>query len=185
MRGVTRVLALAALLAGCSREPEVVPVAALEFPVVLITGSATASSVYHRADVVANGQGLSRMRVGRFTSLPDAAMEDPPVVIDSTAAIFEMTDIEGEHGGLWMMANPTGMIPIRFRLVRREPSGIAAARVLLGHCDYLGRDLDDDRRKQRVARIRQAGTMAEIMRIVDELPAAEAPGQAVPPQSSP
>jgi hypothetical protein len=165
------VLALAAwagAFLGCSREPEVVPAAVLKFPVVLIAGASAAHTVSHRADVVANSKDLGTMRVERLSNLPDPDANDPPLVIDSSASVFAMENIEGEHGGLWMMANPTGMMPIRYQLVRHEPSGIAAARALIAACDYLGSDLDQDRGTLRSHRIRRAETMAEVMEIIDE-----------------
>jgi hypothetical protein len=61
-------------------------------------------------------------------------------------------------------------MPIQFTLVRHPKSGIEAARTLLETCDYLGRDLDGDRAQLRRKRIRQAQTMADIIRIVDEMP---------------
>jgi hypothetical protein len=166
-------IACAAILAGCSREPEVVPVGSLAFPVVLITGTNPSNALPHRAKVIADASELGRMRVEQYSTLTDTTISDPPIVIDSAASIFDMKDIEGEHGGLWMMANPTGMMPIRYKLVRREPSGIEPARTLIANCKYLGGDLDQDRRELRSERIRRAGSMAEIMQIVDEAREAE------------
>jgi hypothetical protein len=110
------------------------------------------------------------MRVELYSPLTDTTLADPPIVIDANAAILDMKDIAGEHGGMWMMANPTGLMPIRYNLVRREQTGIEAARGLVADCEFLGYDLDKERRNLRSERIRHAQSMADIVRIVDAMP---------------
>jgi hypothetical protein len=160
-------------LLGCSSGPVVVPVDSLTFPVVLVTGTRPTLFVAHVARVVVDKEDLSRMRSELYSGLSDTAATDPPIVIDAAAKVADMTQIKGEHGGLWMMAHPTGMMPIRFTLVQRKDQGIEAARALIADCEFLGHDLDAERRQSRSERIRRATSMAEIVRIVDEMPEQE------------
>jgi hypothetical protein len=160
--------AFAALLAACSQAPKVVPIDQIAFPVVLITGQDPTNAAPHRADVEINVRNLSLMRVERYSTL--AA---PPIVIDSNARIFDMTEIKGAHGSMWMMINPTGLMPLTFKLAQRKQQGLAEATALITACDFLGRDLDSDRRAERVALLAGAQTMAEVIAIVDEMPGKE------------
>ena len=157
-------------LLGCSREPEVVPVESVSFPAILVIGIAPSGTKYRQARIVVDKEDLGRMNLNVFSAVSNTDSSDVPIVFDSGASAFEMRTIKGEKGGLWMMLNPNGTMPIQFTLVRHPKSGIEAARTLLETCDYLGRDLDGDRAQLRRQRIRQAQTMADIIRIVDEMP---------------
>ena len=164
-------LASAALaLLGCKGEPKPDPVSRLSFPVVLVTGTKPNNEVAHRARVMASADELGHMRVELYSGLSDPTRNDPPIVIDSKAAIYDMKEIKGEHGGLWMMANPTGMMPIQFKLVPREESGLEVARTLVLACTYLDYVMDSDQREQRRERIRRAVSMQEIAAAVGEPP---------------
>jgi hypothetical protein len=167
---------------GCEGKPAVVTTESLSFPVVLITGTATGGELPSRADVVVSKEDLGQMRVGIFSPLTDTTRSDPPIVIDSTGLVCEMRDLKGQRGGFWMMANPTGLMPITFTLIRRRESGIAAARQLITGCSYLGPDLDEERRKQRCERIGQAGSMDVIMVIIREVPESPPRDPGVPDQ---
>lgn len=172
---------------GCEGKPAVVATESLVFPVVLITGTAAGGELPSRADVVTSKEDLGRMRVGIFSPLTDPTRSDPPFVIDSTGLVCEMRNLKGERGGLWMMANPTGLMPITFTLVPCRETGIGAAQKLVAACRYLGPDLDENRRQLRCERIRQALTMDLIMAIIDEAPAIpeSVPGQQVPAHDKP
>jgi hypothetical protein len=173
MRKHFSMLALAAwagILCGCSREPAVVPVEHLSFPVILVIGTSAASPIPSQAEVIAKEEDLRRMRVETYSTLTDTTISDPPIVIDSTATVLDMKSLKGERGGMWMMMNPTGLMPIHFTLVQRGQTGIEAARSIIANCKYLGHDLDETRATLRAMRVRQAKTMTEIMRIVDEMP---------------
>lgn len=159
-------------LLGCHREPKAVPVTSLSFPVVLVTGTRPSHELPHRARVLANAGQLGHMRVELYSALTDTTAHDPPIVIDSRAAVFEMKEIQGEHGGMWMMANPTGMMPVRFKLMPRGDGGIVAARAIVAACDHFEYVMDSEQRDQRRERIRRAGSMAEIATIVGEQPPA-------------
>ena len=157
-------------LAGCSRAPTAVPLDSMSFPVVLITGTHASNALPSRADVIANTEGLSRMRVQTYSTLSDATLSDPPIVIDATATAYDMKDMKGDRSGLWMMANPTGLMPIDFTLFQRKQTGLEAARTIIAKSKYLGPDLDEERRTLRTERILRAKSMAEIIQIVDEIP---------------
>lgn len=165
------------MLSGCQRTPPVVqvPVGSLSFPVVLIVGTSAKGRIASQAEVVVNAADLSLMRVERYSELSGTTNSDPPIVIDGEGTVCDMQNIKGEHGGFWMMANPTGQMPIRFTLTPRKESGVKAARALITGCRYLGRDLDQERKTLRCERISQATTMAEIMWIIDEV--AEPPNE--------
>lgn len=171
-------------LLGCGRKPTVVQVDDLSFPVVLIVGTSAKSPIPSSAKVIPNKAELSRMRVELYSPLTDTTISDPPIVIDFSGATFEMNNIQGENGGLWIMANPTGQMPIRFTLSHRKESGIESARALITRCKYLGYDLDQDRKLLRCERIKQAESMTTIMRIIDEEPIADQPEtEAMPSQN--
>ena len=157
-------------LLGCGQPPEVVSPDSLSFPAILVIGVAPSGTKYRQARLIMDKEDLSHLRLSIFSALSDMSSADVPIVIDSTASILEMRDIKGEKGGLWMMMNPNGLMPIQFTLVRHSKTGIEAARTMIATCDYLGRDLDGDRAHHRRQRIRQATTLAEIIRIVDEMP---------------
>ena len=162
--------AWASSLLGCSREPVVVPASSLSFPVVLIIGGAPSSSLPHRARVMADLDELSHMRVELYSQTSSKTSAEAPKVIDAKAQLLDMMNIEGEHGGLWIMANPTAQMPIRFTLVQHAQTGIGPARNLIADSEFLGHDLDQERRQSRSERIRRAANMAEIFAIVDEMP---------------
>jgi hypothetical protein len=160
---------LGALL-GCSQEPVAVPVDSLSFPAILVIGVAPSGTKYRQARIVVDKEDLGLLRLSVFSALSNTTSSDVPIVIDSSASVFEMREIKGEKGGLWMMLNPNGLMPIQYTLVRHSKTGTEAARTMIETCDYLGRDLDGDRAQLRRQRIRQAQSMAEIIRIVDEMP---------------
>lgn len=176
MRNLFSTLALALWAGsstGCSQSPAVVPLDALRFPVVVVSGTHPSNALPVRADVVTSHAELGRMRQGIYTIIHDQTRTDPPIVIDASAAAFDMKGIRGKHGGLWLMANPTSPMPIRFTLLARDKSGIEAARAIIASSDYMGPDIDEARTKLRAARILRANSMAEIIAIVDEIPAVD------------
>lgn len=171
-RGISFVaLATAALtLLGCHREPKPVPVSKLAFPVILVVGTKPNNEVAHEANVMANADELSHMRVERYGALSDTDRNDPPIVIDANAAIYDMKEIKGAHGAMWMMINPTGMMPIQFKLIPREESGISAARDLVLACRFFDYVMDSDQLNERREHVRLADTMQEIAAAVGNPP---------------
>lgn len=156
------------MLAACAQAPKVVPVEDIAFPVVLITGQTPTNAAVHRADIELGPRDLSLMRVERYSTLAS-----PPIVIDSNARIYDMNEIKGAHGGLWMMVNPTGLMPITFKLTERREQGLDVARALISACEFLGRDIDSERREARVARLASVQSMPEMIAIIEEMPLPE------------
>ncbi|MCZ8163884.1 MAG: hypothetical protein O9315_17915 [Beijerinckiaceae bacterium] len=156
------------VLVGCSQPAVEVAPESLAFPVVLVTGIGGNGKMPCRADVVHARDHLSRMRLSLYSELSDRSLSGPPIVVDASAQIFEMHNIVGERGGLWMMANPNGMMPIRFSLIRRKDGGISPVRDLLAGCRFPGRVADDDTLTRRRNDIRKATAMAGIIAILDE-----------------
>jgi hypothetical protein len=157
-------------LFGCDRKPVTVPVSSLSFPVLVIFAASTPSSTWRRAEICLTTEDLGLMRVDLFASRSSTMLSNPPTVLDSAANIFEMKEIKAGRSGLWMMINPQGLMPFSFTLVKHKDTGTNAAQALIAECEYIGRDLDNERRDLRATRIRQANTMAEIINIVEEMP---------------
>jgi hypothetical protein len=108
------------------------------------------------------------MRVTLLSELSDTTLSDPPIVIDGAARMLDMKEIKGERGGLWMMVNPNGLMPIRFTLVQRKDAGVEAARALIARSQFIGRYLDSEGTNSRRQRIEVATSMSEIIQIIDE-----------------
>ncbi|MCB1865528.1 MAG: hypothetical protein KDG50_08850 [Chromatiales bacterium] len=154
--------ALLASLVGCERPPREVPVSELRFPVVLVFGDT-------EAQINVNAQDLALMHMGHYTHMPEQMR-----VIDAQARVFEMRDIQGEHGGLWMMLNPTGLMPISFRLIPARSSGLEAARGVILGCEFFDRVRGADETERVRDAVRRASDMASILRAIVNAPE---PGQ--------
>ena len=162
---------------GCADKPPVVPVvtavpvANLTFPVVLIHRDQTTGAC-SKAEFNSNAEDLGLMGVQRYSQL---APSEPLLVIDSSGRVCEMRDIQGQRGGLWLMANPTGLMPIKFTLVERQETGIKAARTLLQSCKYLAHATQgpdaDDRVREAIGKAATVGDMLNLIR--DGVPATE------------
>ena len=144
-------------LLGCSRKPKVVTIDQLKFPVIRILESSTESKNGGHAQVIVDKEGLSHIPVQSLFYVTD------PLIIDSNANVLDMKDIKNEHGGLWVMINPQGQMPVQFTLLQRKETGIEAARELVANCRFLGRDLDSERTEFRRERIRKATNGEEII----------------------
>jgi hypothetical protein len=153
-----------ASLFGCTRKPKVVTIDQLSFPVIRILESSAESKDIGHAQIFVDKESLSHIPVQELWYVTD------PLVIDSNANVFDMKDIKNGHGGLWMMINPSGQMPVKFTLLQRKKTGIAAAQELVSNCSFLGRDLDGKRTELRKERIRRAPTGAEIIKIICEAP---------------
>jgi hypothetical protein len=111
--------AVIALLPGCRAKAPPPSVADLHFPVAVIFG---------KAGVVMfkDAQDLGTMRIGHLNGVIS-----PPPLIDSHFSIYTLAKLGSTHGGLWLMAHPTGFTPVTFELERAPKSGIEAARELI------------------------------------------------------
>jgi hypothetical protein len=54
-----------------------------------------------------------------------------PVLVDSAFNIYSLDNLRSVHGGLWLMANPSGATDVTFEL-KAQKSGREAARELCG-----------------------------------------------------
>ena len=145
-------MALAGLLAflGLRAKPLPPPtVADLKFPVIVIHDGA-------RFFIHRNADELHRLNVGMAM-----AYEHWPTLIDSDLRIYSMEKLRSTKGGLWLMANPTGVTPTSFELTRQPESGPDRARRLIINCKHLGGD-DEQKRKAIATQTSLAG-MIEVL----------------------
>ncbi len=115
--------ALFATLTGCSPKPAPLPpptVADLHFPVVVLFPTA-ACLLYKDA---------ASLGVMHMNLLMDYSRV--PVLIDSEFNICTMEKLGSTHGGLWLMAHPSGTTEVTFELKRASKSGLEAAREAVG-----------------------------------------------------
>jgi hypothetical protein len=148
---------------GCAAKPAVVPVEKLTFPVVLIYRDQKTLEC-SQTEFNSDAAELGLMGVQHYLFLPES---EPLYVVDSSGRVCEMREIKGQHGGLWLMANPSGLMPIKFTLVERKETGTEAARQLLLSCKYLGRDVDRNataKLRDAVAKATTVGEMIELIR---------------------
>ncbi len=118
-------LSLAASLAfllfvSCSRKEPSPEVEALRFPVVMLFGNASTRVCKDRAE-------LTNMHTNFLT-----LNNEPPLLIDSKFKIYSLDHFQSVHGGLWLMANPSGMTEVTFEL-KTQNSGRENARALFVH----------------------------------------------------
>ena len=97
-------------LMGCAAKPAVVPVEKLTFPVVLIYRDQKTLEC-SQTEFNSDAAELGLMGVQHYLFLPES---EPLYVVDSSGRVCEMREIKGQHGGLWLMANPSGLMPIKF-----------------------------------------------------------------------
>jgi hypothetical protein len=149
--------ALLAALAGCSRKlpppPPAPTVADLHFPVVGLFPTAACLLYKNAADL-----GVMHMNL-----LMDYSSS--PILIDSEFNIYTMEKLASTHGGLWLMAHPSGTTEVTFELKRAPKSGMEAAR------DTIRAQLDiqtwrDDLEKRRKKLVTET-TLAGMLKIVE------------------
>jgi hypothetical protein len=104
------------IFGGCRPSPpKPVEVKDIQFPV-LVLFSNSGASVYDRSE------DLHVMHVNRVN-----LSDQPPTLIDSGFAIYTMEQLRSIHGGLWLMAHPSGTTDVTFELKRATESGKDAA----------------------------------------------------------
>ncbi len=146
---------LLGLLAGCRSKPAPPPsVADLHFPVVVL---------YGKYNVVSfpDPESLGTTTIGNLN-----AVTEPPPLIDSAFNIYIQQELGSTHNWLWLMINPVGSTPVKFRLERAPKSGLELTR------EYFLARLDqqtwhDDLPKRRAALAREttlSGMIAVLKR---------------------
>ena len=111
-------LSLAAVLLVSCHEKEAAPkIEALRFPVVMLFGNASTRVCKERGE-------LTNMHTNYLT-----LNSEPPVLIDSDFKIYSLDHFQSVHGGLWLMAHPSGATDVTFEL-KTQKSGRELAREL-------------------------------------------------------
>jgi len=128
-RGVVA-LALCALIGGCKTQPPPT-VETLEFPVLVLFED---SGVVRHDDA----KDLRRMSVQRVTG-----SNTPPLLIDSNLDIYRLDGLASIHGGMWLMANPSGRTEVTFELIRVAHADAGEARRLIVEREVRLRHGDD------------------------------------------
>ena len=155
-------MALAGLLTffGLRAKSRPLTVDDLKFPVVVIHDGVRLF-IRHNADE------LQHLNVGMAMKF-----DEWPTLIDSDFRIFSMEKLRSTKGGLWLMANPTGVTPISFELTPQVQGGLARARQLIIDCRYLGGD--EERKRTSVA---GQTTLAGIIEALEQRPPASRPNE--------
>jgi len=138
--------ALSALLAACKPAPPPT-VDALHFPVVVAWESGIV-----RHDDAADLRSMSTQRVINAKA--------PPFLVDSNLDVYRLDKLQSVHGGMWLMANPSGNGEVSFELARIAQGDAAQARTLLAASDWHIREGKDEDARARLA---QANTLAEML----------------------
>lgn len=145
-------LSLAAVLLVSCREKETAPkIEALRFPVVMLFGNASARVCKERGE-------LTNMHTNYLT-----LNSEPPVLIDLEFKIYSLGHFQSVHGGLWLMAHPSGATGVTFEL-KAQKSGREIARELFARQleKQTWRDDLESRRKALAAR----QTLLEMAEVV-------------------
>ena len=104
---------------SCSREKPAPKIENLRFPVVILFGNASIRLCQGPSE-------LTRMHSNYLT-----LNNQDPVLIDSEFKIYSLDNLRSVHGGLWLMANPSGATDVTFEL-KAKGSGRERARELFG-----------------------------------------------------
>lgn len=146
-------ITLAAAALGCSPakpSPPAVVEPAMVFPMIVVFPGKQLV-IWHDA---------SDFKTMHTNILNNPSLGDP-VLIDGKAGIFDVREMSSTKGGAWHMLNPVAMSPITFKLTRREPSGIAAARELIAGCEHLTGSGDEPEIRRHIT---AAASVAEIIK---------------------
>lgn len=105
------------LLVSCSEKETAPKIEALRFPVVMLFGNASTRVCKERAE-------LTKMHTNYLTLNSELR-----VLIDSDFKIYSLDHFQSVHGGLWLMAHPSGATDVTFEL-KAQKSGREIAREL-------------------------------------------------------
>jgi hypothetical protein len=90
---------------------------------------------------------------------------EAPIVIDGELNLWRLERLRSTHGGVWLMAHPSGMTPVAFEAVRLEGRGVEAAReALLRSASLGGGDVELDARRRRG--LAEASTLGEFIAVL-------------------
>jgi hypothetical protein len=148
---------LAVFGAGCTKKPSPPPkIADLHFPVAVLYSNSSTVSYKDAADL-----GVMHMNLIIMT-------DQRPALIDSNFEIYTLDHLRSTHGGLWLMAHPSGTTEVEFTLTRAAKTGLEAAR------NAMRAQLDmqtwrDDLEKRRAALAKQTtlNGMLDVLRSDD------------------
>ena len=136
---------------ACGGPPPPASVDALAFPVLVLFEQ----SGVVRHDDAADLRTMSVQRV--------VGSNSPPFLIDSRLDIYRLEKLASVHGGMWLMANPSGTTEVTFELMRVAQADAAQARRLIAERDG---GLRNDPDPAKLAALERAGTLAEMLSVV-------------------
>ena len=136
---------------ACGGPPPPVSVDALAFPVLVL---------FEQSGVVRHDDGadLRTMSVQRVVG-----SNSSPFLIDSRLDIYRLEKLASVHGGMWLMANPSGNTEVTFELMRVAQADAAQARRLIAERDG---GLRHDPDPAKLAALARAGTLAEMLAVL-------------------
>ena len=135
---------------NCSKDKPAPKIEALRFPVVVLFGNASTRLCQQPAE-------LTRMH-SNYLTLNDQA----PVLVDSDFNIYSLDHFRSVHGGLWLMANPSGATEVTFELKPQKP-GREKARALFARHLQKQTWRDDIDAGQALSRSQTLLEMAEVV----------------------
>ena len=100
---------------------------------------------------------------GRCRSSVSSDPTQPPFLIDSRLDIYRLEKLASVHGGMWLMANPSGTTEVTFELMRVAQADVAQARRLIAERDG---GLRNDPDPAKLAALERAATLAEMLSVV-------------------
>ncbi len=139
------------LFGSCSKDKPAPKNEDLRFPVVILFGNASTRLCRRLPE-------LTRMH-SNYLNLNNEA----PVLIDSNFNIYSLDHFRSVHGGLWLMAHPSGATAVTFELKAQKP-GPEKARALFGR--HLQRQTwrdDIAARQQALSRSRNLLEMVQVV----------------------
>ena len=136
---------------ACGGPPPPASVDALQFPVLVLFEQSGVVSHDDAAD-------LRTMSVQRVVG-----SNSPPFLIDSRLDTYRLEKLASVHGGMWLLANPSGTTKVTFELMRVAQADAAQARRLIAERDG---GLRNDPDPAKLAALERAGTLAEMLSVV-------------------